>query len=88
MADTEKANTGRVAVDRKHDLFGEKTIEQVEDLGVAETLVATELELVELSDEEKRKVMKKLDWILVPQLAVLYLLSFMDRGNSEFGRHQ
>ena len=57
----------------------ENHVERVE----SETLVATELEVIELSPEQKRKVMRRLDFILVPQLGILYLLSFLDRGNSE-----
>lgn len=47
-----------------------------------EDLADTEVAVVELSEEHKRRVMRKLDWILVPQLTILYLLAFLDRSNS------
>jgi hypothetical protein len=31
--------------------------------------------------EEENKIYRKLDWHLMPILTLLYLLSFMDRGN-------
>ncbi len=37
----------------------------------------------ELSPEHIKTVMRKLDWWLIPQLTILYLLAFLDRGNSE-----
>ncbi|KAF2100193.1 MFS general substrate transporter [Rhizodiscina lignyota] len=46
-----------------------------------EELVQTEVEVIELSEEEKSKVLRKIDWILVPQLTILYLLAFLDRSN-------
>ena len=81
MADTEKGGLGRLTFDHKDDSSGKESPQEIEQI---ELLVATELELVELTEEEKRKVLRKLDWILVPQLAVLYLLAFLDRGNSEY----
>ncbi len=82
MADTEKGGVGHLSIDRKDGSSGEESPEHIE------VLVATELELVELTEEEKKKVLRKLDWILVPQLAILYLLAFLDRGNSEYHRHR
>src|ERR1700749_5081704 len=55
----------------------------IEDVfnGKIEDLADTELEVIELSEAEQRKVMRKLDLVLVPQLTVLYLLAFLDRSN-------
>lgn len=76
MADIEKTGATRLSVEHKeHASVGPAVAE-------GEILVATELNVVELSHEEKRKVLRKLDWILVPQLALFYLLAFLDRGNS------
>lgn len=60
-------------------------LEHNPDLAVEEIekLENTELDVIELSPEHQRRVMRKLDFILVPQLAILYLLAFLDRGNSE-----
>ena len=30
---------------------------------------------------DERKLMRKIDWHVVPWLSVLYLLNFLDRGN-------
>ncbi|RFU27598.1 hypothetical protein B7463_g8722, partial [Scytalidium lignicola] len=46
-----------------------------------EYLVATEVDLVELTEEEKKRVVRKLDWIFIPQITWLYILSYLDRGN-------
>ena len=81
MADTEKGGVGQLSIDRRDGSSGKESPEHVE------ILVATELELVELTAEEKKKVLRKLDWILVPQLATLYLLAFLDRGNSGYSCH-
>lgn len=37
--------------------------------------------------EEASRIMKKIDYRLVPMLAFLYLLSFIDRGNSASNPH-
>lgn len=48
-----------------------------------EDLADTEVAIVELTEEHKKRVIRKLDWTLVPQLTLLYLLCFLDRSNSE-----
>lgn len=37
------------------------------------------------TSEEATRIMRKIDYRLVPLLAVLYLLAFIDRGNSKLG---
>ncbi|KAJ6025086.1 hypothetical protein N7444_012765 [Penicillium canescens] len=37
--------------------------------------------LAQFSDAEKTKAFQKLDWNLIPLLGVLYMLSYIDRGN-------
>lgn len=37
--------------------------------------------LASFSDEQRRVVLRKVDWRLVPMLLVLYLISFIDRAN-------
>ena len=34
-----------------------------------------------LESIDKRKLLRKIDWHVVPWLALLYLLNFLDRGN-------
>jgi hypothetical protein len=36
---------------------------------------------VDTSGLDERKLLRKIDWHVVPWLAVLYLLNFLDRGN-------
>ncbi len=36
---------------------------------------------VDTSGIDERKLMRRIDWHVVPWLAVLYLLNFLDRGN-------
>ena len=36
---------------------------------------------VDTSDLDERKLMRKIDWHVVPWLALLYLLNFLDRGS-------
>ena len=36
---------------------------------------------VDVSGIDERKVLRKIDWHVVPWLAVLYLLNFLDRGS-------
>ena len=36
---------------------------------------------VDTSSVDEKKLMRRIDWHVVPWLAVLYLLNFLDRGN-------
>lgn len=36
---------------------------------------------VDVSHIDERKLMRRIDWHVVPWLALLYLLNFLDRGN-------
>lgn len=37
--------------------------------------------LAGFSDEQRKRVLRKVDWRLVPMLLILYLISFIDRAN-------
>lgn len=37
--------------------------------------------LAGFTDEQRRQVLRKVDWRLVPMLLILYLISFIDRAN-------
>ena len=41
-------------------------------------------DLPDYHDKEVKRILRKVDWRLPPWLAVLYLLSFLDRSNSEY----
>ncbi|KIW98242.1 uncharacterized protein Z519_01826 [Cladophialophora bantiana CBS 173.52] len=46
-----------------------------------EELVRTEVSHIELTPEEKKRVIRKLDLWIVPQVTFFYLLAYLDRGN-------
>lgn len=62
---------------------GGHMIDEVPDRKHIKDLEETELALVELSPEEEKRVLRKVDFILVPQLTILYLMAFLDRSNSK-----
>lgn len=37
---------------------------------------------VEFPEERRKKLVRSLDWILIPQITFLYLVAYLDRGNS------
>ncbi|RFU74902.1 major facilitator superfamily transporter [Trichoderma arundinaceum] len=51
------------------------------DLGITGTDSGSEPALVSFADVDEKKVLRKMDIRLLPMLAALYLLSFLDRGN-------
>lgn len=53
----------------------EFTSEEVEDT------FRHDLEVHGFSKQETKKLLRKIDWVLLPFLALLYLLSFLDRAN-------
>ncbi|KAL4881369.1 major facilitator superfamily domain-containing protein [Aspergillus karnatakaensis] len=55
-------------------------IEKADVSDRAEHVSADEL-LAQYTPEEKTKAFRKLDWNLIPLLGVLYMLSYIDRGN-------
>lgn len=38
---------------------------------------------LELDEAEERRILRKVDWRLVPILSLLYLIAFIDRSNSK-----
>lgn len=45
-----------------------------------------EAQFGEADEEEASRVLRKVDWRLVPILSILYLVSFIDRSNSKCSR--
>lgn len=70
---TEPSGTSVPAMEalEKNDLFEKErpSIEQAENYQVSFT------------PEEQKRILRKVDWRLVPLLSFLYLVSFIDRGN-------
>ena len=60
----------------EHNKKSESTI--VDEKTVGPELYRPE---VDVSTVDERKLMRKIDWHIVPWMSVLYLLSYMDRAN-------
>ena len=65
----------------------EQEIEDVKDLTtqpIGQDLDAVDrLDLVTISPSEENKILRKIDWRVIPILTFFYLLSFIDRSNSK-----
>jgi hypothetical protein len=71
LKDTEK-QVERLGKDSSDD-------EKAEVSGTGERVLA-----LELPKEEERRILRKVDWRLVPVLSLLYLIAFVDRSNSMY----
>jgi hypothetical protein len=71
--------------DVKHDTTLDHS--KTEDVAEKRSNSSAELEAqhVELDEAESARVLRKVDMRLVPMLALLYLVAFIDRSNSMFG---
>jgi hypothetical protein len=76
---TTKAVRTRVSIDEKAH-GSPATSEDVENLELAAIIV----DIPAYSPEEQTKILRKIDYRLIPLLTSLYLFSFLDRGNSEY----
>ncbi len=56
----------------------DKDLEAVEVQEIIRTVYRPE---VDTSGIDEKKLMRRIDWHVVPWLALLYLLNFLDRGN-------
>ena len=76
------ASTG---IDQKRGELGHE--QRVENVGVEKISISSgelESQRVELDEAEANRVLRKVDYRLVPMLSLLYLVAFIDRSNSEF----
>jgi hypothetical protein len=57
-----------------------------EDVGVKSASEEGEIEAnhIDVPEAEARRILSKVDYRLVPMLALLYLVAFIDRSNSKF----
>lgn len=73
------------AADNQSDRDGteaEKGSSQFHEHIQSGTLAADDAEfLAHFTDAQRKKVLRKVDWRLVPMLLILYLISFIDRAN-------
>lgn len=72
-------------LDEKHSasLDNEQRVENVNDEKVSTSSGELEAQHVELDEAEASRVLRKVDYRLVPMLSLLYLVAFIDRSNSE-----
>jgi hypothetical protein len=75
----ERAEDDSPGVKKNEGLF-----ETSNELRTVDKVAAGETALVELPDEEQTRIMRKVDWRILPLLAFLYLISFVDRSNSTY----
>ena len=62
--------------------------QRIENVNAEKTSISSgglEAQHVELDEAEANRVLRKVDYRLVPMLALLYLVAFIDRSNSESG---
>jgi hypothetical protein len=65
-----------------HDVELDKSsVVQLEQVHNGSLTPEEALFLASFSDEQKKTVLRKVDWRLVPMLLILYLISFIDRAN-------
>lgn len=82
----EDINEKQIAEERK-ERFGSESDAQSDEFSTASGEVKGFVEGGEepnYHDKEVKRILRKVDWRLPPILAILYLFSFLDRGNSEW----
>lgn len=82
--------TEKVEILRVDNVRSDKTLRNgVETYGSQNAILSydhkglNDSNLPDYHDAEVKRIMRKVDWRLPPVLALLYLLSFLDRSNSE-----
>lgn len=76
------ASTG-IDEKRSASLNNEQRIENIDAEKIATSSGELEAQHVELDEAEANRVLRKVDYRLVPMLALLYLVAFIDRSNSK-----
>ena len=72
-------DTGNNDVDGLH---GKGTFEDVGALRTVDRGVDEQDTITELPEDEQKRILRKVDWRVVPLLTFLYLVAFVDRSNS------
>lgn len=62
-----------------HDTKGKSKAEEV--ARIDKLALAPGVTAESFAHLDEKKILRKMDWHLIPMLALLYLLSFLDRGN-------
>lgn len=87
MATTEKdvEHARHLEIVSKHGESGDSLHGEKEDLKTLDAPdVRAEDVVLELPANEQKRILRKVDWRIVPLLTFLYLVAFIDRSNSEF----
>lgn len=85
MSSPPTAMTGRLS----NDVDAEKDMVVYHEMVAANSMTDSDARfLADFTDEEKKTVLRKVDYRLVPMLLVLYLISFIDRANIGMCRHR
>lgn len=72
-------------IDEKHDasINNEQRTENINVEKISTSSGELEAQHLELDEAEASRVLRKVDFRLVPMLSLLYLVSFIDRSNSK-----
>lgn len=85
MSSPPTAMTGRLS----NDVDAEKDMVVYHEMVAANSMTDSDARfLADFTDEQKKTVLRKVDYRLVPMLLVLYLISFIDRANIGMCRHR
>lgn len=63
-------------MEKEKDVYVEQVIHHIGNLSPEEAAF-----LANFTDDQRKAVVRKVDWRLVPMLLILYLISFIDRAN-------
>ena len=77
--DLEESPVRKAPISHSIPGHGKSRAEEKERIDALATTPGVTLESFSHLDE--KKILRKMDWHLIPMLALLYLLSFLDRGN-------
>jgi hypothetical protein len=77
--DLDESPARKASISRSIGGHGKNKAEERERIDKLATAPGVTLESFAHLDE--KKILRKMDWHLIPMLALLYLLSFLDRGN-------
>lgn len=84
MEKSVKAEYSEKDVQHQHDVEVVRELEEHGELVTIDHGVADDLAVTTLPPEEERRIVRKIDYHVVPLLTFLYLMSFVDRTNSRY----
>jgi hypothetical protein len=70
----------------KIDLETQKVEEKYDPVTFQKSRAEREAAIAEISAKQEKRILRKVDWRLVPLLTLLYLVAFVDRSNSKSPR--